>query len=87
MIGSLRKRMGPPHAWWMLDEIEKILVENGYGFCAKYVESDGNVAHSATHNEKITSYRVGRSWAVATSNDYPPPEGGRGKRDRDGRLI
>ena len=87
VIGSLRKRMGPPHAWWMLDEIEEILVENGYGFCAKYVESDGNVAHSATHNEKITAYRVGRSWEVATSSDYPPPKGGRGKRDRDGKLV
>jgi hypothetical protein len=87
VIGSLGERMGPPHAWWMLDEIESILLQNGYGFSTRYVESDGNVAHSATHDEAITGYRIGRSWKVATHSEYPQPEGGRGKRDVNGALL
>ena len=75
-IGSLRKRLAPQPAWWMLDEIMSLFEKNDWGLELRWVESDGNVAHSATHDELITDYRTQRSWLVATSVEYPPPEGG-----------
>ena len=87
VIGSIRKRLAPEDAWPMIDEIIRLIVENEWGIDLKWVESDGNVAHSATHDETMTTYREERSWRVATEASYPPPEGGFGKRDRDGKLI
>ena len=87
VIGSLRKRMAPEQAWNMIDEIIRLVLENGWGIDLRWVESDGNVAHLATHEEKITAYRTDRSWKVATCEKYPPPVGGNGKRDIDGILI
>ena len=76
VIGSIRKRVAPEGAWAMLDEIEDIIRRNGWGLDLRWVESDGNVAHSATHNEDPTEYRTERSWLLATSEEYPPPVGG-----------
>ena len=87
VIGSIRKRMAPEGAWAMLDEIENLIVSNGWGLVLKWVESDGNVAHSATHDESITEYREARTWRVMTEELYSEPIGGRGKRDIDGVPI
>ena len=87
VIGSLLKRMSPEAAWVMIDEIIELIVTNGWGINLKWVESDGNVAHSATHMETITAYRTTRSWAVATCSTYPQPDGGTGKRNREGKLV
>ena len=37
----------------MLDEIEKILIENGYGFTTKYVESDPSYGCECTGEIKL----------------------------------
>ena len=87
VIGSIRRKMGPEPAWWMLDEIIDLVTANGWGLVLKWVESDGNVAHSATHVETITAYRTARSWLVSQSDDYPPAVGGNAKRDREGKII
>lgn len=86
VIGSINRKMGPEGAWWMIDEIVAIVTENRWGLALKWVESDGNVAHSATHLEKITQYRTQRSWLVSQSDEYPPADGGNAKRDREGAL-
>ena len=87
VIGSIRKRMGPEGAWWMIDEIVFIVTTCRWGLGLKWVESDGNAAHPATHREKLTAYRTARSWLVSQSVDYPPAVGGNGKRDINGKLI
>ena len=87
VIGSLRKRMGPEGSWWMIDEIVFIVTACRWGLILKWVESDGNVAHSATHCERITEYRTTRSWLVSQSKEYPPATGGNGKRDINGKLM
>ena len=87
VIGSIRKRMGPQGAWAMIDEIILIVTTCRWGLVLKWVESDGNVAHSATHLEKITKYRTERSWLVSQSDEYPPAAGGNAKRDIEGKLI
>ena len=82
VIGSFGKRMSPPHAWGMLDEIEKIMMDKGYGFTTKYVESDGNVAHSATHDEKIT-HGVSRRAVLGRGDEQRvPPARGRSWKKR-----
>lgn len=87
VIGSLSKLLAPPDAWWMMDKIEELCLANGFSLNTKWVESDGNVAHSATHDELITEYRSDRSWLIAESEIYVQPEGGRGKRNREGQLV
>ena len=87
VIGSIRKRIGPEGAWEMLDEIEEIIKRNKWGLDLRWVESDGNVAHSATHDERLTMYRTSRTWQVSVEAAYSEPEGGRGKRDIDGNII
>ena len=86
-IGSLSKLLAPPGAWWMIDEVEEICRKQVIQIVLKWVESDGNVAHSATHDEPITAYRTKRSWTIASADEYVHPEGGRGRRDREGVLI
>ena len=39
VIGSIRKRMGPEGAWWMIDEIVLIAAEGRWGLSLKWVES------------------------------------------------
>jgi len=87
VIGSLLKLLGPPAAWEMIDEVEEICMGMQYELCLRWVESDGNVAHSATHNEAITTYRTNRSWLLAGSESYVPPTDGTGPRDREGVLL
>lgn len=87
VIGSLRKRMGPEGAWWMIDEIILIVKTCRWGLALKWIESDGNVAHSATHCEEITKYRTARSWLVSQSEEYPHATGGNGKRNIEGKLV
>ena len=87
VIGSLRKRIAPEAAWAMLDEIEEIIRRNHWGLDLRWVESDGNVAHSATHDETLTDYRINRTWKISVEEEYSEPEGGRGKRDIDGNLM
>lgn len=87
VIGSIRKRVAPEGAWVMLDEIEEIIRRNGWGLDLRWVESDGNVAHCATHDERVTVYRTNRTWQVCVEEAYSEPEGGRGKRDIEGNLI
>ena len=53
VIGSIRRKMGPEPSWWMLDEIIDLVTANGWGLVLKWVESDGNVAHSATHTRRV----------------------------------
>jgi len=86
VMGSLSKLLAPPEAWAAIDEVEEICVSCQLGLVLKWVESDGNVAHSATHDEPITGYRRERSWLLATSPDYVAPPGGTGPRDREGNL-
>ena len=71
----------------MLDEIEEIIRRNHWGLDLRWVESDGNVAHSATHDETLTGYRINRTWKLSVEEEYSEPEGGRGKRDIDGNLM
>ena len=87
VIGSIRKRLAPEGAWGMIDEIEEIVRRNGWGLDLRWVESDGNVAHSATHCEPVTKYRTFRTWQLCGAEGYFEPVGGRGKRDIDGVLI
>ena len=87
VIGSIRKRIAPEAAWAMLDEIEEIIRRNQWGLDLRWVESDGNVAHSATHDELLTPYRTKRTWQVSVEEAYSEPEGGRGKRDIDRNLM
>ena len=70
VIGSLRKMMGPEQAWDMLDVVWHLVRKNRWGLKFVWVESAGNVAHSATHDEAIEEYRVQRSWLLATSEGY-----------------
>ena len=58
----------------MLDEIRKIVLENDWVPILKWVESDGNVAHSWTHDEELEDWREARTWALATSDSYIPLE-------------
>ena len=85
-IGSLSKRLAPEHAWAMIDENIELFGKNDWGLVLRWVESDGNVAHSATHEEKLEEYRIQRSWLVANSVVFPPPVGQlkrSSKRQRD----
>ena len=86
VIGSLSKLLAPPEAWAAIDEVEDICAGCQLSLVLKWVESDGNVAHSATHDEPITRYRRERSWLLATSPEYVAPLGGTGARDREGNL-
>ena len=70
VIGSVRKMMGPEQAWGMLDVVWHLVRKNRWGLKFVWVESAGNVAHSATHDEAIEEYRVQRSWLLATSEGY-----------------
>lgn len=87
VLGSIKKRMGPEPAWGFLDEVEEMIKANAWGIEVKWVESDGNVAHSATHAEPITGYRINRSWKVAMSEGYDAPEGGNVRRNREGEIV
>jgi len=82
VIGAGNKGVGPYEAWWMIDEITHLFEKNLWGYENKWVESDGNAAHSATHDEPLEEYRIQRSWVVAMSAEYPPPlpEGNPNKR-------
>ena len=71
VIGSLKKMMGPERSWTMLDIVWDLVRKNRWGLLFIWIESAGNVAHSATHNEAIEEYRVQRSWLVATTQGYP----------------
>ena len=71
VIGSLKKMMGPEKSWEMLDVVWTLVRKNRWGLQFIWVESAGNVAHSATHDEDIEAYRVQRSWVVATTEGYP----------------
>jgi hypothetical protein len=71
VIGSLKKMMGPERSWEMLDVVWTLVKKNRWGLQFIWVESAGNVAHSATHDEAIEAYRVQRSWVVATTEGYP----------------
>ena len=70
VIGALNKMMGPEEAWPMLDEIRKLVEENAWSPVTRWVESDGNVAHSWTHEEKIETDREARTWLLAKSEVY-----------------
>ena len=74
VIGAINKMMGPEAAWPMLDEIRKIILDNEWVPVLKWVESDGNVAHSWTHEEEIEDGREARTWVLATSDSYVPIE-------------
>ena len=74
VIGSINKGLSPKAAWWMIDELKRLATEGGWGIQLKWVESDGNAAHPATHNEKQEQYRLERSWLVAIAEAYPPPK-------------
>ena len=76
VMGSFNKGLCPQAAWWMIDELKELFKRGRWGASLKWVESDGNVAHSATHGERIEDYRVKRSWLVAVSDTYPPPAKG-----------
>ena len=84
VIGSLKKMMGPERSWEMLDVVWTLVRKNRWGLKFVWVESAGNVAHSATHDEAIEAYRVQRSWLVATTDGYPI-ERPFPKRQRDGK--
>ena len=70
VIGSLRKMMGPEKAWDMLDVVYFLVRKNRWGLKFVWVESAGNAAHSATHDEAIEQPRVQRSWQLATTEGY-----------------
>ena len=74
VIGAINKMMGPEAAWPMLDEIRKIVLENEWVPILKWVESEGNVAHSWTHEEELENVREERTWALAISETYIPLE-------------
>ena len=76
VMGSFNKGLCPQAAWWIIDELKELFRRGRWGACLKWVESDGNVAHSATHDERIEEYRVKRSWLVVVSDTYPPPAKG-----------
>ena len=84
VIGSLKKMMGPEKSWEMLDIVWALVRKNRWGLAFIWVESAGNVAHSATHDEAIEPGRVQRSWTVAMSEGYPI-ERPFPKRWRDGK--
>ena len=63
--------MGPERSWTMLEIVWDLVRKNRWGLLFIWIESAGNVAHSATHNEAIEEYRVQRSWLVATTQGYP----------------
>ena len=69
----------------MIDEIMALFDKNDWGLELRWVESDGNVAHSATHNEDLEQYRTERSWLVANSAVFPPPVGGLKRSVKRGR--
>ena len=85
VIGAITKMMGPEAAWPMLEEIRKIILDNEWVPVLKWVESDGNVAHSWTHEEEIEDGREARTWVLATSDSYVPiePVGETKKRGRN----
>ena len=58
----------------MLDEIRKIVLKNEWVPILKWVESEGNVAHSWTHEEELENVREERTWALAISETYIPLE-------------
>jgi hypothetical protein len=41
----------------------------------KWIESAGNVAHSATHEQPLEEGRVKRSWVVLIAGTYPTTVG------------
>ena len=75
VIGALSKMMGPPEAWAMLDEIRDMVRECNWSPITRWVESEGNVAHSWTHEEPIETERETRTWCLAVNEEYVPVEG------------
>jgi hypothetical protein len=64
VIGSVQKLMGPPLSWGWLDRIERICRQNIWRLDLRYVKSDANVAHSATHDEAWDEIRESETWDV-----------------------
>ena len=49
---QLHEGEAPSHTWMAMR-----IASDGWGLDLRWVESDGNVAHSATHDEPLTQYR------------------------------
>lgn len=82
VIGSIKKRLAPKGAWELIDEVEYLVKRNEWSFELRWVESAGNVAHSATHDEPLDGARLQRSIDLMLEYTAGTPDRAETKRRR-----
>jgi len=68
VIGAVLKLLGPVLVWKVLDELEKIVLDHEWSLELRWVDSESNAAHSATHEEALEEYRIRKTWEILSAS-------------------
>jgi len=70
VIGAVLKLLGPVLVWKVLDELEELVLEHEWSLELRWIDSESNAAHSATHEEALEEFRIRKTWEIlSTSRD------------------